>query len=1295
MYSEGDQEEGLIGPINYATVSICGQQCKALLDTGSQVTMISADYVQRHPILSSRIISPTKVRIEGAGRQEVPHLGMIYVDITVQDLGVRLSSVPALVVPKGSRSDDIPCLLGTNVIRASRDILHNKHGREFMTVVQRVSAPWFMACQAINVDGLDIADKDGSIGLVRFIGRKPLTIPAGHKQIIKARAPRGIRDRTFVAMLSKPPSDRPFNVETSICLVQDGRVLVEVTNPTDDKIFINRHAPLASLEAVNVLDGVPPSSHGISEHVIGQGDRDNITQAGAAGPIPGLSLPLEGLSKEQRDALGGLLQEYEDVFSSGSQDFGHTTTVTHEIPLIDPTPFRMPYRRIHPKDFKEVQEHLKELQEAGVIRPSKSPFASPIVVVRKKDGHIRMCVDFRKLNSRTTRDAYPIPRIEESLDALGKAKYFSSLDLMSGYLQVEVVGGDQPKTAFTTPMGLFEYTRMPFGLMNAPATFQRLMNTVLGDLNLSEVLIYLDDVIVFSDSIEEHVARLKHVFHRLRKHGLKLKPSKCHLLLEQVKYLGHVVSKEGIQTDPDKIEAVKTWPVPKTSRDVRSFLGFTGYYRRFIAKYAVIARPLFELIGGKPKAKKGSSAGSFQWTNDCERAFLELKERLITTPVLAYPDFGIPFILQTDASLDGLGAVLAQEQDGKEQVVAYASRSLRPGERRYPAHKLEFKALHWAATVKFKDYLYGQKVTAVTDSNPLTYVLKSAKLDAHGQRWVNDLSQCDMEISYRPGKSNDNADGLSRIPRDDVRRILDKAATLAPLDSGPDDSTSESDNADVVVKVKAVNPRPSAHEMESKLQGKEEDPATTLPAELSREQLIQAQMKDEVISKVVHRMTHGHKPTRRQCDLESNQVRKLLRKWEQLSIVSGLLLYQHTQDGSQAVPVLPRSRRSRILEGVHDRMGHLGYERTLDLARERCFWVGMASDVKRHLHRCKRCTLRKTAEPKGRTPLTSIRTSRPLELVCLDFLSLEASTGGIENVLVITDHFTRHAQAYPTRDQTAATVAKTFWGKYVVHYGIPERIHSDQGKCFDAAVIHELCNLLGIAKSRTTPYHPQGNGMTERYNSTLLNMLGTLHPSLKPSWKDHVETLTHAYNCTKHASTGFSPYYLMFLRKPRIPVDLLLEKEENEAQEVDEKGYVERMQQALVEAYKLAQTNADDARRKQAANHDKRARGSGFSQGDKVLVANKSLRGRHKIADRWEESPHTVLRSIPGSPVYIVRNDFNGVERTLHRDLLTACTFSNSEGEEVSSNVCHEADDESSSISSGDTDNSDTVSTLV
>lgn len=289
----------------------------------------------------------------------------------------------------------------------------------------------------------------------------------------------------------------------------------------------------------------------------------------------------------------------------------------------------------------------------------------------------------------------------------------------------------------------------------------------MGELNLKDCLIYLDDIIIFSSTFEEHLERLQAVFERLQQHNLKLKPSKCELFKSRVTYLGHVVSEKGIETDPAKLEAVRSWPVPKSVKDVRRFLGFTGYYRRFIEGFAAIARPLNNLLIGhatNPKAKKKSAQKRvpFRWGVEEQVSFDTIIDKLTNPPVLAYADYTLPFTVHTDASLDGLGAVLYQFQDGKERVIAYASRSLKPSEKNYPAHKLEFLALKWAVSEKFHDYLYGGTFEVITDNNPLTYVLTTAKLDATGQRWVASLSDYNFVIKYRSGNKNADADGLSR-----------------------------------------------------------------------------------------------------------------------------------------------------------------------------------------------------------------------------------------------------------------------------------------------------------------------------------------------------------------------------------------------------------------------------------------------------------------------------------------------------------------------------------------------------
>ena len=919
------------GPINLARVKVSGVLATSLLDTGSQVTTVTDEFVKRHPTLSQQPLHPSDVSISGAGGQGVPHHGVIVVDL--EALGQCICRVPAFVVPVTPFRLETPVLIGTNVIRASRDQMKSIHGRHFMEKSQKLSMPWFEAFRFVNADGADIAHANGEIGHLRFAGRRPLKIQPGSEISFLARAPHAAKNRKFTALVDGEGGS--LAVGRLLVEVTEGKAPVKLLNTSNQVVTIRRNMRVATLSCVHTVSRAP-SSQG---EVMSADQTVNTTLE-----PPELDLSQAALTPSEREAVQELLAQNADVFSTNSLDVGCTATILHEIPLVDSRPFRLPYRRIPPSQFQEVHEHIKELKACGIIKTSQSPYASPIVIVRKKDGRIRLCVDYRHLNSRTIRDAHPLPRIDESLDALGNAKYFSCLDLTSGYLQVQMAEKDRQKTAFTTPMGLYEYTRMPFGLTNAPATFQRLMTMVLGDMNYSEVLIYLDDIVVFSSTIEEHLHRLRRVFSRLREHGLKLKPSKCHLFKTEVGYLGHVISEKGIATDPAKVEVVKKWPTPKSKKDVRAFLGFTGYYRRFIRNYAQVAKPLFGLIGGK----RGVKDGPFVWSDDCQAAFEALIERMTTAPILAFADYQQPFLVQTDASGGGLGAVLVQNQDGRERVIAYASRTLTPAEAKYPAHKLEFRALHWAVTVKFRDYLYGQRVTAVTDNNPLTYVMKKAKLDAHGQRWVSDLSIFDIDIEYRPGKANTNADALSRISCDRVRQILDetnqgmvtqgkKADTSGgdvdpgrdgKVDSVRDPTPKQSVGSAHTFEVhqtvasrrshSSATASPDQELPEERDLSVEADSSTSHlspPADIAARRagvspgdvssspvganvtqsrnasLRDAQQSDPDICRVLQlRLTQSKRLSRRQAAKESGTVKRLLHSWKHLAVKDGLLV---------------------------------------------------------------------------------------------------------------------------------------------------------------------------------------------------------------------------------------------------------------------------------------------------------------------------------------------------------------------------------------------------------------------
>ena len=445
---------------------------------------------------------------------------------------------------------------------------------------------------------------------------------------------------------------------------------------------------------------------------------------------------------------------FHGIFATSKADLGKTSLVRHKINTGNAVPIRIPARRLPFGKRKTEQEEVKSMIERGVIQPSTSPWASPIVLVTKKDGTTRFCVDYRALNNVSIKDAYPLPRIDDSLDALNGGRYFNTMDLMSGFWQIEMAPEDQEKTAFSTSLGLYEFKVMPFGLVNAPASFERLMETVLRGLQWEECLVYMDDIIVAGDSISQCLERLEHVFQRLQGAGLKLKPSKCSFLQKTVQFLGHVVSEEGIQTDPEKIAVVRDWPVPTTPKQMRSFLGLCSYYRRFINKFADIARPLHKLT---------EKATRFNWTESCQQAFDFLKQTLTSAPILSYPKEQGQMILDTDACQEAVGAVLSQVQDDMERVLGYFSKSLSKTERVYCVTRKELLAVVLALK-HFHPYLYGRKIILRTDNSAVSWMRSLKAPSGQTARWLERVAEYDLEVIHRAGKSHGNADALSHLP---------------------------------------------------------------------------------------------------------------------------------------------------------------------------------------------------------------------------------------------------------------------------------------------------------------------------------------------------------------------------------------------------------------------------------------------------------------------------------------------------------------------------------------------------
>lgn len=1012
--------------------------------------------------------------------------------------------------------------------------------------------------------------------------------------------------------------------------------MLEVCNLSAYPVCVQPNEVLCEVQSCEIADTIRPEDVCESSQ-----DNDLLKKVNFSNP---------SLSPAQIELVKQLISDWKQVFSENEFDVGFTNMVKHSIKLDNYVPFRQKHRRIPPAEYKEVRDHIRKLLDIGIIRKSKSPWCSNIVLVRKKDHSLRLCVDFRELNRRTIKDAHGIPRIDELLDSLGNNSFYSVLDMMSGYHQVEVEEADKQFTAFTAgPIGLYEFNRLPFGLSNAPATYQRLMEECLGDLTYNDekvCQIYLDDVIIAGKTFEEHQEKLRMVFQRLQECNMKLSPKKCSLFQSRVKYVGHIISADGIETDPEKVSKIETWPIPKSTDDVRSFLGFSGYYRKFVKDYSKIAKPLTDLLHGehlKKSKRKGikrkiSAKVPWSWGTPQQEAFNTIRQKLMSPPILAFPDYSRPFILHTDASMSGLGAVLYQETDGREQVIAYASRGLSKSESRYPVHKLEFLALKWSICSKFHDYLYGNTFVVYTDNNPMTYVLDKAKLDATSHRWVSTLSVYNFSIKYRPGKSNTDADILSRLHQE------------------ADQKTDQEAEKEVTVTPEEVRAMCHSHYTNPVIQAicmsEKASESFDLFQEIIPRDWRTAHHKDHAISKFLRSVTN--KTPLRQNEILSREEKLLEREYKRLVVRRGVL-YRHTQEhGTDRYQlVLPAEFRQVALTSAHDDMGHLGRDRVTTALRERVYWPLMQTDVENHIKRCDRCIRMKTRGTE-RAPLVNIITTQPMELVCMDFLSLESSKGGFHNILVITDHFTKYSIAIPTKNQTAKTTAECLFSNFILHYGFPKRLHSDQGANFEGHVIRELCNITGVEKSRTSPYHPSGNGLTERFNRTLLSMLRTLDPDKKADWKSQVAPLVHAYNCTRHESTGHSPFLLMFGRQPRLAMDVILGICNDDTEEKSYDKYISDLRSDLKAAYELASTKAKSAQARQKSNYDMKCRGAVVEVGDRVLLKVVAFDGKHKIADRWEKDPYVILHQ-PNTdiPVYTIqREDKEGPQKTIHRNLL-------------------------------------------
>ncbi|UYV65814.1 hypothetical protein LAZ67_3005530, partial [Cordylochernes scorpioides] len=896
----------------------------------------------------------------------------------------------------------------------------------------------------------------------------------------------------------------------------------------------------------------------------------------------------ENLAYTEKEQLKQVLERYEDLFSSG---LGRSNLAKHRIDTENAKPIKHKPYRVSAKEREIIKEQIDEMLRDGIIRPSSSPWSFPVILVKKRDGKYRFCVDYRKLNDVTVKDVYPIPRIDEVLDTLQGSKYFSAIDLKSGYWQVEVEEKDKEKTAFTTAHGLYEFNVMPFGLCNAPATFERNMENMLGNLRWQICLCYLDDVIIYSSDFSTHLKRIEAVLKCFREANLKLNNKKCQFAFEELEILGHITNQHGIKPAEHNIKAIRDFPRPKKIKEVQSFLGMCSYYRKFIKGFSKIADPLTSLI------KKNVP---FTWTENQEKAFQTLKVALINPPILGHFDPNAITYIHTDASNIGLGATLVQKFGDKEKVISYLSRTLSKPEQNYSTTEKECLAVVWSMS-KLRPYLYGRHFKIVTDHHALCW-LKNLK-DPTGRlaRWALKIQEYNFEIIHKSGKKHLDADGLSR----------------GPLPENEWDEDYE---------------------------------------RLFLNQIIDE--KDDFIENIKENLS-GNKRSITQNFKEEN----------------GCLYKKNPNpEGRAWLLVVPKKRRKEVMSEYHNHMlnGHLGVARTTYRLKNKYYWPSMLKDVSEFVKTCHLCQSRKGSNHLPSGLLQPIPPANyPFERIGIDFVGPLPSTKRRRKwIIVLTDYYTKYAETKAVSEATVKEVSTFLIEHIILRHGAPRFLISDRGSQFTSNLMKEVMKMCKVKHCFTTSYHPQTNGLTERLNRTLINMISMYVNTDQKNWDEILPFITHAYNTTIQETTGYSPFFLLFGREPMSLLDDENIPTDSNMDDYDE--YIENYLDKIARTRQVVINNTEKTQERMKRNYDKKHNEKIYEPGHLVAVWTPVRKiGKCEKLLRKYFGPYRILKKLsnvnyliepkdnPGQDPLIVHVSrlkpyFERIDEVTHEDVTTS-----------------------------------------
>lgn len=1264
----------------FAKLSNLNKPVPMLVDTGASVCIMSKKVYESIDESARPPLEKSRCRIFNASGQQMSMMGKASFPFTVGD---KTTMVDFQVTEVPGES----LILSFNWLKDMGGTLDTK--KDYI-MLDDVKVPCFI------LDGLPSISR---VVIPTKIELEPLTEYEIDGKIIQSSGKIRPKSDSTIPMMMEPYShfiERNGVVPTAGTTMNGETTMrMRVFNANTHKVTLHKNSICGFIKPVNVVATVYDANEDVEET---DQTSDNKEENDHKTDFDLTDVPEHvrntfneacvHLTMKQRERLKDMLIRFVDTFSRNDLDVGHTALAKHIIKIKqDVQPIKQKLRP-HPLHYQEeIDRQVEELLEKGYIQRSNSPWSSNVLLVQKKDKTYRMCIDYRKLNAVTILDAHPIPPISQTIDALAQAKFFCALDLSAGYMNVPMDPESRSKTAFVTRSGLYEWTRMSFGLVNAPSTFQRLMEYVLHNCHWSIAMVYLDDILVYGKTVEETMNNLEEVLLRLEKANLKLKPSKCHLFKKEVLYLGYIIGRGEVKTNPDKIRDIKDFEPPRNDKELRRFLGLTNYYRKFVYSYAEIASPLNKLL---------NKDVPYEWKEQQQKAFESLKEKLITAPILTLPSTSPKdrYILTTDASLHTIGAVLSQLQHDPddpskpptEKVIAYSSKMMSKCERNYCITRKELLSIVYHVN-HFRMYLLGtEKFLIKSDHKCLKSLINFKDVSSQLARWLELLSQFNYEIEFVPGTKIKQADFMSRCPGKlcicdyECSDPCSEDYVSKPCSFRPHDEVvrqlileeKEEDTIDVLndefVSVVEVDEEQVEEEQESddhfettKKDNKEQE----IVYPWTYDSLKETQNSDKDIGIVIEALANNQKPIFDDIAPCSEVTKALLAQWKSLFLHEGILYRKFVTQANEIRNqiIIPKVYQQLLLNSFHDSKtsGHFSTAKVYKKLHRRYYWPMMNSYVQEYIRACPNCQKKKNPKRTYCAKLQKYIVGNCFERVGMDILGpLPTTYNGNRHILVVVDYFSKWIEAYALADQSAETVADCFCKNWITIHGSPLELFTDQGSNFVSSIFANICKELEIEKFQAIVRRPNSNGFVEIINHSLTQMIAKAEKLDPHNWDNYLPYLSMALRSTDHASTGFSPNKLVFGREILMPYEAVTPREKG-LYEMTPEEYVVKLKDYLANSHEIARENLQKTFEYRKKSYLSRLKSHKYQLKDAVYYWNPVIkRGQcKKLLSLWR-GPYFVVQII-SDVVYRVQESARTSSRIVHHNQIKPAYFRKNE----------------------------------